>query len=180
MTIQERRHSSDLSYKIMASYLKFRERFRKPATFLESIGVKQGDIILDHGCGIGSYAIPAAKMVGPEGMVYALDIHPIAVERTRKRAEKAGLNNLETILSSLENGLPNQHADIVLLIDVFTWIHDKQSLLQEFHRVLKPFGQLVILIDHASPDDCRDIVLKSRMFTLEKQEDNILLFRRSE
>lgn len=162
----------------MASYLKFRERFRKPEDFLRSLGIKRGDVILDHGCGIGSYSIPAAKMVGVTGKVYALDIHPIGIEKTQKRAEKEGLRNLETILSGLENGLPDQYVDIVLLIDVFTWIEDKVALLNEFHRVLKPSGQLVVLIDHASPDECKTIVDKTGQFRLAKQDGNVLYYLR--
>ncbi|MFW9933576.1 MAG: class I SAM-dependent methyltransferase, partial [Candidatus Thorarchaeota archaeon] len=115
MTTQNLQRTSGFGYRIMASYLKFRERFRKPEDFLRSLGIKRGDVILDHGCGIGSYSIPAAKMVGVTGKVYALDIHPIGIEKTQKRAEKEGLRNLETILSGLENGLPDQYVDIVLL-----------------------------------------------------------------
>ena len=138
MTISERPHTSNFSYRIMASYLRLRERFRKPEEFVRMIGIKENDIILDHGCGIGSYTIPAAKIVGPKGWVYALDIHPMAVERTKKRAEKEGLGNVVTILSGLENGLSDEHVDVAMLIDVFTWIDDKNALLEEFYRVMKP------------------------------------------
>ena len=178
MTTQEQVHS-DFSFRLMASYLRFRERFRKPSAFLQNIGVKKGDIILDHGCGIGSYAIPAARMVGPEGKVYALDIHPIAVERTKERAEQAGLGNLEPILSGLSNGLPDQFVDIVLLLDVFKSVQDKLSLLREFHRVLKPSGRLIILIDHESPEHCKELVSKTNLFTLSRQEENILFYERN-
>ena len=178
MTIQEQVHSSDMGFRLMASYLRFRERFRKPAEFLRHIGLRKGDIILDHGCGVGSYAIPAAEMVGKEGKVFALDIHPLAVKQTKERAEKAGLENLETILSGLENGLPDQYVDIILLLDVFKSIQDKLPLLEEFHRVVKPSGRLIILIDHESPDHCKDIISNSGMFTLEHQEENILYYRR--
>lgn len=174
MTISENRHNSNLSYKIMASYLKFRERFRKPHEFIQRLGIKENDVVLDHGCGIGSYSLPAAKIVGPGGQIYALDIHPIAIERTKKRAEKAGLENVQAILSGLENGLPAEHVDVVLLIDVYTWIDDKIALLREFHRVLKPSGQLFILIDHASPDGCKTTVEQSGLFELTAQEDNLL------
>jgi precorrin-6B methylase 2 len=41
--------------------------------FLEDIGIKKGDVILDFGCGNGPYTIPAAKVVSKEGKVYAMD-----------------------------------------------------------------------------------------------------------
>ena len=178
MTSSTGRHSSNMSYRVMASYLKFRERFRRPKEFLQQLGISQGEVVLDHGCGIGSYSIPAAELVGPEGMVYALDIHPLAIEKTEKRAEKRGIKNLKTILSGLENGLPNAHVDTVLLIDVFTWIEDKPALLKEFHRVLKPSGRLFILIDHASPEECKSVVSETHLFDLVTQEDNLLHYTR--
>ncbi|MHA2423279.1 MAG: class I SAM-dependent methyltransferase [Candidatus Thorarchaeota archaeon] len=176
MTVSERPHTSNLSYRIMASYLRFRERFRKPEEFLRGIGIKENDVVLDHGCGIGSYSLPAARIVGPKGWVYALDIHPMAVERTKKRAEKAGHSNIVTILSGLENGLSDEYVDVVMLIDVFTWIDDKLALLKEFDRVLKPDGRLVILIDHQSPEICKGVVEESGLFKLVSQEDNVLRY----
>ncbi|MFW9851180.1 MAG: class I SAM-dependent methyltransferase [Candidatus Thorarchaeota archaeon] len=178
LTISQHTHESNLSFRIMASYLRFRERFTKPEKFLHKIGIKEGDVILDHGCGVGSYAIPAAKIVGSEGMVYALDIHPIAVERTDKRAKKEGLTNVKTILSGLENGLPDEHVDVAMLIDVFTMIQDMPALLKEFHRVLKPSGRLIILIDHASPEGCKTTVKQSGLFNLVSQEENLLTYVR--
>ncbi len=178
MTSSAGHHSSNMSYRLMASYLKFRERFRKPKEFLQQLGISQGEIILDHGCGIGSYSIPAAELVGPNGMVYALDIHPLAIERTEKRAQKGGIRNLKTILSGLENGLPDGSVDTVLLIDVFTWIEDKPALLKEFHRVLKPSGRLFILIDHASPEECKSIVSETHLFDLDAQNNNLLQYIR--
>jgi ubiquinone/menaquinone biosynthesis C-methylase UbiE len=167
-----------MSYKAMASYLKFRERFRKPKEFLEQLDISQGEVVLDHGCGIGSYSIPAAELVGPSGMVYALDIHPLAIERTEKRAQKDRIENLKTILSGLENGLPDGHVDTVLLIDVFKSIEDKPALLREFHRVLKPSGRLFILIDHVSPEECKSVVSKTNLFDLVTQKDNLLHYIR--
>lgn len=162
----------------MAAYLRFRERFRKPTEFLEKLGLEHGHRVLDFGCGIGSYSIPAAKIVGEKGVVYALDIHPMAVERVKKRMMKAGLENIVTIQSGLETGLMDESLDFVLLIDVFTWIKDKHELLAELYRVIKPTGRFVMLIDHASPDECGAIVADTGLFNLESQEENVLVYLR--
>ena len=173
-TETDRPHMSKTSYKVMAWYLRIRERFRKPQQFIERLGIKEGDKILDYGCGIGSYTIPAAKIVGKDGMVYALDVHPIAVERVQKRARKKGVHNIETIQSDIITGLPDEHLEYTLLIDVYTWVDDKETLLQEMHRILKPSGRLVFLIDHVSPEGCKQTVDESGLFRLEKQDDNVL------
>jgi ubiquinone/menaquinone biosynthesis C-methylase UbiE len=177
-TTTNRAHTSNTSFRIMAWYLKFRERFRKPAEFVNTLGISDGHKVLDYGCGVGSYTIPAARLVGESGKVYALDIHPIAIERVEKRARKKGLSNIVTIQSDLTTGLPEEHLDFALLIDVFTWIDDKVSLLKEIHRILKPSGNLVFLIDHASPEDCKEIVEESGLFKHVLQEENVLRYEK--
>ena len=172
------RHQSNLSYRVMAAYLKFRERFRKPEDFVKQLGVSEGDRVLDYGCGIGSYSIPMARVVGGSGRVYALDIHPIAIERVQKRAEKEGLTNIETIQSDLKTGIPNEHLDYAFLIDVWTWVSDKRGLLEEMYRIMKPSTKLIILIDHVSPEGCKQAVDESGLFRFIKQEENVLYYEK--
>lgn len=162
----------------MAWYLKFRERFRKPAEFVSTLGIGEGHKVLDYGCGVGSYTIPAARLVGESGKVYALDVHPIAIERVEKRARKDGLSNIVTIQSDLATGLPEEHIDFALLIDVFKSINDRMALLKEIHRILRPLGKLVFLIDHASPEECKEIVDESGLFKLILQEENVLRYEK--
>ena len=54
-------------------------------------GAKRGDVILDYGCGIGFNTISAAEIVGKEGIVYALDIHPLAIKSVEKKIKQKGL-----------------------------------------------------------------------------------------
>lgn len=171
-------HTSNTSFRVMAWYLRFRERFRKPADFVGNLGIEEGHNVLDYGCGIGSYTIPAARLVGKTGRVYALDIHPLAIERVKKRAKKEELSNIETIQSDLDTGLPENHLDFALLIDVYTWVDDKIGLLKEIHRILRPSGELVFLIDHVSPEGCKAAVEDSGLFRLVLQEDNLLRYEK--
>ncbi|MHA1926418.1 MAG: class I SAM-dependent methyltransferase [Candidatus Thorarchaeota archaeon] len=178
-TTTNRPHTSNTSFRVMAWYLRFRERFRKPAEFVSTLGIEEGHNVLDYGCGVGSYTIPAARLVGESGRIYALDIHPIAIERVEKRARKVGLTNIETIRSELATGLAEEHLDFALLIDVYTWIDDKIGLLEEIHRILQPSGKLVLLIDHASPEECKATVEESGLFRLILQEDNVLRYEKT-
>ena len=177
-TNTNRPHTSNTSYRVMAWYLRFRERFRKPADFVSNLGIEDGHNVLDYGCGIGSYTIPTARLVGESGRVYALDIHPLAIERVKKRAKKEELSNIETIQSDLATGLPDNHLDFALLIDVYTWIDDKIGLLKEMHRILRSSGKLVFLIDHASPEGCKATVEESGLFRLILQEENVLRYEK--
>lgn len=163
----------------MAAYLKFRERFRKPDVFVQELGIAEGDKVLDYGCGVGSYSIPLAKTVGDSGKVYALDIHPLAIEWVRKRAQKEELDNIETIQSDLATGIEDEYLDYALLIDVWTWVSDKKGLLKEVYRIMKPQAKLVILIDHASPEGAKSIVNGSGLFDFVKQDDNVLHYEKA-
>ncbi|MFW9967312.1 MAG: class I SAM-dependent methyltransferase [Candidatus Thorarchaeota archaeon] len=178
MTTKSQPHTSNTSYRVMAWYLRFRERFRKPADFVSNLGIGEGHNVLDYGCGIGSYTIPAARLVGETGRVYALDIHPFAIERVKKRARKEELSNIETIQSDLATGLPENHLDFALLIDVYTWVDNKIGLLKEIHRILRPSGELVFLIDHVSPEGCKVAVEDSGLFKLVLQEGNLLRYEK--
>ena len=55
--------------------------------FLRDIGIKQGQVIVDFGCGAGHYTIPAAKIVGKEGTVYAIDKERSTLNQVMQRAK---------------------------------------------------------------------------------------------
>ena len=174
----EPRIVSNFNFRIMAAYLRFRERFRNPEDTLATIGIEEGQRVLDFGCGIGSYAIPAAKIVGNSGRIYALDVHPIAIDRVNKRIVKEGLKNVETIISGLETGLADKSLDHILLLDVYSWISTKSKLLNELHRVLKPEGKLSVLIDHMDPAEFLGDIEQTDLFTVDFQEDNFFILSR--
>jgi ubiquinone/menaquinone biosynthesis C-methylase UbiE len=96
---------------------------------LQKSGVHEGQTVLDFGCGSGYYTIAAARMVKDSGKVYALDIHPLAIEAVKKRVAKEGLPNVTTILSDSDTGLPDESVDIVLLYRTFYLVKNKQGLL---------------------------------------------------
>ena len=66
---------SNLGFRGLAFILRRREKRHDLRALLVRAGLSQGQAVLDYGCGIGSYALPAARIVGAEGKVHALDIH---------------------------------------------------------------------------------------------------------
>jgi tRNA A58 N-methylase Trm61 len=62
---------------------------------LQRVGITRGQIVLDFGCGSGMYTIPAAKIVGEQGRVYALDKDKKALDELMQKAESTGLRNIE-------------------------------------------------------------------------------------
>jgi ubiquinone/menaquinone biosynthesis C-methylase UbiE len=141
------RHQSGFSYKLMAFQFKLRDLIRPRGKILSRVGIKPGDNVLDFGCGPGGYALPAAKIVGGRGKIYALDINPAAILAVKSLAHNHKLNNVETILSDGPTGLPDRSIDVVLLYDVLHHVKTK-TVLPELRRVLKPHGILSVSDHH--------------------------------
>ncbi len=119
--------------------------------FLKDIGIKVGQRVLDFGCGSGNYTIPAARIVGEEGLVYALDKDKRKLDQLMCQVESMGLKNIIRLDTSNESGigLDNASFDVVLLYDVLHYYYFPQAearrrLLHEVYMVLKP-GALLSL-----------------------------------
>ncbi len=165
-------------FRMMSLVLRIREPFKKPMQRLQEVGLQEGQTVLDYGCGIGSYVIPASKLVGENGMVYALDIHPMAVKRVKERAERNGFSNVHTILSNIDTDLPDNSVDVILLYDVLQIIRNRDGLLQEFHRVLKPSGVVSVDCDHMGPEEVQDVFASTGLFSQVDYENGLLKFRK--
>lgn len=160
---------SNFDFKFMSVGYKFRDFFFPRKNILEEVGIKSGFHVLDYGCGPGSYIIPLAELVGESGKVYALDIHPLAVQRVQDIASKKQLANVETILSDCQTGLPDNTLDAVLLYDAFHHLSNPDLVLSELHRILKPDGALSFSDHHMKEKEIVAEVTKSRLFRLSRK-----------
>jgi len=136
---------------------------------LTKVGVGEQHTVLDYGCGPGTFTFTTAELVGKGGKVYALDVRPRALERVREKAMSEKIENVETILldtSGFDTRLDSESMDIVLLYDVFHDIKDRQGLLQELYRVLKPDGLLSIFPMHVGTATMLDIMSEYNLFHL--------------
>ena len=145
---------------------------------LKEIGLEENQTVLDFGCGSGAYAIPAAKLVGKDGKVYALDKNEEALNELKKE----GIENIETILSSdLKTGLEDKSIDVVLLYDVIHMIENWATLFAEIHRILKSDGLVSIYPMHVETDELLRQMRESHFsLAAEKYEGNILNFVKRE
>ena len=110
--------------------------------------------------------MPLAKLVGESGKIYALDIHPLAIQKVKDIASKKQLRNVETILSDCQTGLPDNSLDAVLLYDAFHHLSDPDLVLNEIHRVLKPDGILSFGDHHMKEKEIVVEVINDRLFRL--------------
>ncbi len=117
-----------------------------PETILGRLDLQPGMHVLDVGAGAGRIAIPAARRVGPEGEVVALDIQPAMLRKLEQRAAEQGVTNVHSIEGGIGEGLlPHNAFDRALLKNVLGEIPDQDAALREISAALKPGGVLSII-----------------------------------
>jgi ubiquinone/menaquinone biosynthesis C-methylase UbiE len=123
-----------------------RRRWQDPEEIFTLIGLRPGMVFADIGCGEGFFAIPAARLVGPRGRVYAADINADAVERLRERAAAEGLGNIVSRAGEAEQTVfCDGCADIVFFgIDLHDF-RDPVAVLLNAARMLNPRGRVADL-----------------------------------
>ena len=88
--------------------------------FMRKVGLRPGDLVLDFGCGRGCYTIPAAKVVGSGGVVYAVDRNKYILSELIREALSRDLKNIVALHSfeQMKKSLGTRSLDVVLLYDV--------------------------------------------------------------
>jgi ubiquinone/menaquinone biosynthesis C-methylase UbiE len=125
---------------------KERRKWQVPEDVLNEVGVKTGLAFVDVGCGDGFFAFPAARLVGNEGKVYALDADAEAIEKLREKAAREGLLNVELKVGMAEESVfCDSCADIVFFGIVLHDFTDPDRVLSNAKRMLKSSGRLVNL-----------------------------------
>jgi ubiquinone/menaquinone biosynthesis C-methylase UbiE len=152
------------------------------AEVLETVGIRTGSVIADFGCGSGAYAIPAAKLTGSSGRVYALDQDQKALEKLQARALAEGLEQIETVLSSgLNIDLGSESVDLLLFHDVLHMIDQRATLFGSAYRILKPEGRVSIYPMHIDNDEVsRQMQASGFALADEAYEGNILVFTKTD
>ena len=120
-----------------------------PGQMLANLGVTAGCAVVDYGCGPGLFALAAARLVGPSGTVYAVDLEPRMVELARRRAAEAGLANLRAVPSDgVRAALPDGVADFILCVQIMHYHakrQDRVAVARDLRRLLKAEGRVIIM-----------------------------------
>jgi ubiquinone/menaquinone biosynthesis C-methylase UbiE len=141
-------------------------------------GLPRGATVVDYGCGPGRYTVRFARIVGPKGTVYAVDIQELAVAMVAKKAARAGLGNVVPILArGYRSRLPDHVADVVCALDMFFGIREPTEFLRELHRITKPDGILLLDDGHQARDVTKAKVEASRLWLLSLETSDHLVYR---
>jgi len=144
---------SNTEFRMMQCFMAFLDHVHYyVGTKAASFGIQNGMTVVDYGCGPGRYTAEFARLVGSEGIVYAVDILDIALWETEKRLRKLGLQNvILKQVNEYDTGIPDNVADIVFAIDMFHHVSDTDAFLREIYRISKPDALLIFSGGHQSP-----------------------------
>ena len=117
---------------------------------LTKANISDGMLVGDLGCGVkGHFVFPAAKLVGRNGFVYAVDIRRNALENISLSCETEGIRNVKLVWSNLEmfgsTDIQPDSLDVVLLVNTLFQSRKQTEMLKESIRLLKKGGKIIII-----------------------------------
>ena len=130
-----------------------RDALEQPETTLDLMGLKDGDIVADIGCGNGYYTLRVAERIAPHGHVFASDIQQGMLDQLIARMAEADIRNVYPILGNFDDPfLPPGKVDWVLLVDVYHEFSDPAIMLGRIKDCLAPTGKVALLEYRAEQD----------------------------
>lgn len=164
----------NIAFRLMSFVISIRDLLFPVSKRLERFGICQGSIVVDFGCGPGSYIERASQLAGDRGKVYAVDTHPLAIRSIEKKSKKKKLANVVPILSTgYPVSIEGRSVDVIYALDMFHHVKDVNAFLAELHRILKQSGSLFIESGHQSLDEARRKILNSERWRVVKEDRNL-------
>ena len=166
-------HTSNLSFRAMVWMFRVEDFFFPKRDRLATLGIQPGFTVVDYGCGPGRYIAEASRRVGPQGKVYAVDVHELAIAAVRKAIADHTLTNVIPVLAKGYNsGLPDHVADLIYALDMFHSVKDPVALLAELRRIVKSGGTLILEDGHQSREKTRAKIAQSSVWRIIGEEES--------
>ena len=138
-------HEFDINNKKKLDSPKRREML-PTRTVLNKIGLNEGARLADIGCGIGYFSIPAAAVIGPQGIVFALDVSKEMIEELDKKIEENGIENIRTVITDKYNfKLKDNSVSYAFICTVLHEIEDGIAFIDETKRILALGGKIAVV-----------------------------------
>lgn len=138
-----------------------REIFAEREAIVAALGLRSGSRVADVGAGTGFFSALFAREVGPDGIVYAVEISPKFLEHLRERKALLGLDGLRVVEGTRDSvELPPDSIDVAFVCDVYHHFEAPAASLASLHRALRPDGTLVVIDFERIPGKSPDWILE--------------------
>ncbi|HBE91953.1 MAG TPA: SAM-dependent methyltransferase [Gammaproteobacteria bacterium] len=123
-----------------------REIYDRRQDIVNALDLKPDMNVADIGAGTGFFTHMFARLVGPKGLVYAVDITPDFIANIKRTSREQELTNVKTILNNERDAmLPENSIDLAFLCDTYHHFEYPQSMLTSIYRALKPGSELIVI-----------------------------------
>lgn len=123
--------------------------FSNPKNNIIQLGLVEGMSVADFGSGSGHYAIEASRIVGESGRVYAIDIQQALVKKIKNLTVTEHRNNIDVLWGDIEQiggtKLSDESVDAVIIANDLFQVENKNNVLKEARRILKPKGKAMVV-----------------------------------
>ncbi|MFA6295747.1 MAG: methyltransferase domain-containing protein [Patescibacteria group bacterium] len=123
--------------------------FLNPKDILRQSDIAQNMIVADLGCGSGYMTFAASKLVGPSGIVYAVDVQKAVLSGIRSDISFYGARNVKPVWADIEvpnaTGISNDSVDLVMLVMNLYQSKKPDMIFAESYRMTKPGGKLLVV-----------------------------------
>ncbi len=121
-----------------------RDAWQKPHEVIRALALRPDAVIADIGSGTGYFSMRFAHMV-PKGRVYGVDTEPDMVKYLAERAKREGLGNVTAVTATPGDPRIPEKADLIILVDVFHHVEDRERYFSKLRDSLKPGGRVAVI-----------------------------------
>lgn len=121
-----------------------RDAWQKPHEVIQALALEPDAVIADLGSGTGYFAVRLANMV-PKGRVYGVDTEPDMVRYLAERAKREKRSNIVALAGAPDDPRLPEKADLILLVDVYHHIDERQRYFRNLRASLKPGGRIAVI-----------------------------------
>jgi ubiquinone/menaquinone biosynthesis C-methylase UbiE len=123
-----------------------RDEWQKPDEVVKALDLKPGEVVADIGAGSGYFTRRLAKVVEPDGKVYAVDVAADILGYLKERADREGLRNIVTVVSQPDDPmLPTNSVDLVFFCDTTHHIDHRVEFYKKLAPAVKAHGRMAII-----------------------------------
>ena len=170
----------NVAFRIMTLVFRIGHFLKPMSRSIDKFGIKKGSVVIDYGCGPGMYIKRASELVGNEGLVYAVDIHELAIKSVEKLLTKYKLCNVKTVQTDGNKvEISDNTADLIYALDMFHMVKDYKSFLTELNRIGKYDCTLILEDGHQPRAKSKEKVIQSGCWKIEKECKKYMLCKPS-